>query len=86
MSTILTWRKSSYSGGAGSECVEVAIEWTKSSYSTGPTSECVEVAASAAGTSIHIRDSKDITRPSLTTTPAAWAAFLTLPQAARRAP
>jgi hypothetical protein len=41
-----TWRKSSYSGGNGSACVEVAHipGWRKSSYSGGSGSNCVEVA------------------------------------------
>jgi hypothetical protein len=37
------WRKSSYSGGNGGNCVEVAT-WRKSSYSGGNGGECVEVA------------------------------------------
>src|ERR1041384_1138386 len=36
------WLKSSYSGGSGSDCVEVA--WRKSSYSNGEGTSCVEVA------------------------------------------
>lgn len=41
-----TWRKSSYSSGNGSNCVEVAHipGWRKSSYSGGNSSNCVEVA------------------------------------------
>ncbi|MFC8100608.1 DUF397 domain-containing protein [Streptomyces sp. NPDC057363] len=50
----LCWRKSSYSGNEGGECVEVAV-----------TSE-----------GIHVRDSKDIHRPSLSTGPDCWAAFV----------
>ncbi|MFJ2744197.1 DUF397 domain-containing protein [Streptomyces sp. NPDC087440] len=82
MITALNWRKSSYSGDQGSECVEVAIEWIKSSYS-GSQGECVEVAACP--TAIHVRDSKDVTRPALTTSPTAWAAFLALPRTPQRA-
>ncbi len=62
--------------------MSTGLNWFKSSYS-GSQGECVEVAACP--TAIHIRDSKDITRPSLTTTPTAWAAFLTLPRGAQRA-
>ncbi|GGO93004.1 DUF397 domain-containing protein [Wenjunlia tyrosinilytica] len=40
----LVWFKSSYSGGAGGECVEVAFDWRKSSYSDQSGGECVEVA------------------------------------------
>src|SRR5689334_7687385 len=39
---VTEWRKSSYSGGGGSSCVEVA--WRKSSFSGGGGSDCVEVA------------------------------------------
>ncbi|MFJ6216042.1 DUF397 domain-containing protein [Streptomyces sp. NPDC092296] len=42
----LTWRKSSYSGGDGGNCVEVALSWYKSSYSDGDGGNCVEVAMS----------------------------------------
>ncbi|GAA2457561.1 DUF397 domain-containing protein [Streptomyces pulveraceus] len=41
----LNWFKSSYSGGGGSNCIEIAYEWRKSSYSSGAGGECVEVAA-----------------------------------------
>ncbi|MEV8055525.1 DUF397 domain-containing protein [Streptomyces antimycoticus] len=40
----LAWFKSSYSSGAGGECVEVAVDWRKSTYSAGNGGECVEVA------------------------------------------
>ncbi|QRN81759.1 MAG: DUF397 domain-containing protein, partial [Nocardiopsis sp. BM-2018] len=36
------WRKSSYSGGGGGNCVEVG--WHKSSYSGSAGGNCVEVA------------------------------------------
>jgi hypothetical protein len=41
-----TWRTSSYSGGNGSECVQVASvpTWRKSSFSGGNSSACVEIA------------------------------------------
>ncbi|WP_432094293.1 DUF397 domain-containing protein [Streptomyces sp. bgisy100] len=47
----LAWFKSSYSGGAGGECVEIAAEWVKSSYSGGAGGNCVEVAAAWAKSS-----------------------------------
>lgn len=72
MSTDLSWFKSSYSSEQG-ECVEVAVVWTKSSYS-GEEGECVEVANGPR--TIHVRDSKDTTRPSLTASPTAWSAFV----------
>jgi hypothetical protein len=73
MSGQLAWFKSSYSGDAGGECIEVAVSWRKSSYSTDAGGNCVEV-ASCPGT-IHVRDSKDTARPGLVLPPAAWAAF-----------
>ncbi|MFD3379777.1 MULTISPECIES: DUF397 domain-containing protein [unclassified Streptomyces] len=81
MSTDLHWFKSSYSGSEG-ECVELALQWTKSSYSSGQGGECVEIAiaqtspALAVPTTIHIRDSKTPTAPTLKVTPTAWSAFL----------
>ena len=56
-----TWRKSSYSGSTGGECVECApigtAEWRKSSFSSTNGGECVEVAAGAP--CVAIRDSKN---------------------------
>lgn len=49
------------------------LYWFKSSYS-GDQGACVEVATSPH--TIHVRDSKDLTVPSLTLSPAAWSAFL----------
>ncbi|MFH0515640.1 DUF397 domain-containing protein [Streptomyces sp. M41] len=40
----LAWFKSSYSGGSGDDCVEVALSWRKSTYSSGDGDDCVEVA------------------------------------------
>ncbi|MFJ8493556.1 DUF397 domain-containing protein [Streptomyces sp. NPDC094038] len=74
-STNLAWFKSSYSGGSGDDCIEVALSWHKSSYSSGSGDNCVEVAACPA--TIHIRDSKDRQGPQLTLSPAPWANFLT---------
>jgi Domain of unknown function (DUF397) len=42
--TSLRWRKSSYSGTAGGNRVEVATVWRKSSYSGTNGGACVEVA------------------------------------------
>ncbi|HEX4833149.1 MAG TPA: DUF397 domain-containing protein [Trebonia sp.] len=40
------WRKSSYSNGGATNCVEVgAVPWRKSSYSNGNGGQCVEVGA-----------------------------------------
>ncbi|MER7397386.1 DUF397 domain-containing protein [Streptomyces sp. NPDC000151] len=51
------------------------MNWFKSSYS-GDQGECIEVAV--APSAIHVRDSKDIARPSLTASPDSWAAFIHL--------
>jgi hypothetical protein len=70
----LQWFKSTYSSDEGGECLEVAVSWRKSSYSGSEGGECVEVATCPH--TIHIRDSKNPQDgPTLTVTPAAWAAF-----------
>ncbi|QLH24291.1 DUF397 domain-containing protein [Streptomyces sp. Rer75] len=74
MSTELAWFKSSYSGGSGNACVEVAIEWRKSSYSGGEGQACIEIAACPSA--VHVRDSKDTAIPALTVTAPAWRSFV----------
>jgi hypothetical protein len=69
------WRKSSYSGTNGGNCVEVAEVWRKSSYSGSNGGDCIEVAPLPAA--IAVRDSKDPDGPKLIFTPQAWAAFTT---------
>jgi hypothetical protein len=70
------WRRSSYSGNGGGNCVEVASNrWRKSSYSGNGGSDCVEVADSLAGV-VAIRDSKDREGPELTVSNTAWTAFV----------
>jgi len=66
------WRKSSYSGGNGGNCVEVAGLWRKSSYSGGG---CVEVARNLPGT-VAVRDSKDRGGPELSVSEQAWSEFV----------
>ncbi|SEC20283.1 DUF397 domain-containing protein [Streptomyces sp. TLI_105] len=73
--TELAWFKSSYSGGSGDNCVEVALSWHKSTYSTGDGGNCVEVATCPS--TVHVRDSKNPTGPQLTLSPATWTEFLT---------
>jgi hypothetical protein len=68
------WRKSSYSGGNGGDCVEVAEVWRKSSHSASNGGNCVEVAA-ALPAAVAVRDSKDPDGPKLIFIPEAWAAF-----------
>ncbi|MEU5212268.1 DUF397 domain-containing protein [Streptomyces sp. NPDC020742] len=70
----LAWFKSSYSGGDGDDCVEIALSWRKSSYSSGGDGDCVEVAACP--TTVHVRDSKDADGPQLAVPAPAWAEFV----------
>ncbi|HEX5567352.1 MAG TPA: DUF397 domain-containing protein [Streptomyces sp.] len=72
--TDLAWFKSSYSGGSGDDCVEVALSWHKSTYSSGGSGDCVEVASCP--DTVHVRDSKDKQGPQLTIAPEAWTHFL----------
>ncbi|WP_406137758.1 DUF397 domain-containing protein [Streptomyces sp. NBC_01089] len=51
----------------------VRPDWFKSSYSGSEGDNCVEVAIRP--DAVRVRDSKDIRRPALTLSPAAWAAF-----------
>jgi hypothetical protein len=48
--------------------------WIKSSHSSEEGGECVEVAPSSRG--VHLRDSKDTTRPGPAVGHHAWTAFL----------
>lgn len=72
--TGVAWRKSSYSGGNGGNCVEFAIltgvEWRKSSYSSGNGGACVEFADLSSA--VAVRDSKDPEGSALILTPAQW--------------
>ncbi|MCL3995967.1 DUF397 domain-containing protein [Streptomyces lavenduligriseus] len=70
----LAWFKSSYSGSEGGDCVELAYKWRKSSYSSDEGGNCVEVAAHPS--TIHIRDSKTPTGPTLNLSPTTWNDFL----------
>ncbi|WP_030161709.1 DUF397 domain-containing protein [Streptomyces sp. NRRL S-244] len=76
--TNAVWRKSSYSGNTGGECVECAplgtAAWRKASYSGSNGGECVEVAAQPC--LVAVRDSKNPEGPALTVAPAAFAAFV----------
>jgi hypothetical protein len=73
------WRKSSYSGDTGGQCVECAplgaVAWRKSSYSGDTGGECIEIAAQPCR--VAVRDSKDPDGPAFTITTAAFAAFVT---------
>ncbi|MCI3931926.1 DUF397 domain-containing protein [Streptomyces sp. AN091965] len=73
------WRKSSYSGSTGGDCVECAAlngtAWRKSSYSGGTGGECLEV-AELPGPHIAIRDSKWPDGPRVTVSVAAFTALV----------
>ncbi|MFJ2826466.1 DUF397 domain-containing protein [Streptomyces sp. NPDC087263] len=79
--TGIQWRKSSYSGDQGGNCVECAplgpLAWRKSTYSGDQGGECVEIAPTPCA-AIAVRDSKNPTGPALALTPAAFAAFVAL--------
>ncbi|MEV6728489.1 MULTISPECIES: DUF397 domain-containing protein [unclassified Streptomyces] len=72
------WRKSSYSGDTGGECVECAplgaAAWRKVSYSGDTGGDCVEVASQPC--LIAVRDSKNPEGPAFTVSPAAFAVFV----------
>ncbi|MEU8704977.1 DUF397 domain-containing protein [Streptomyces sp. NPDC048565] len=74
------WRKSSYSGTNGGECVECTVTgtatWRKSSYSGSTGGECVEVAADGCSASVPVRDSKNPSGPVLIMSTTAWQAFV----------
>ncbi|MEU6703214.1 DUF397 domain-containing protein [Streptomyces wuyuanensis] len=68
------WRKSSYSGGDGGNCLEVAT-WRKSTYSGGSGGDCLEVADDHPGI-VPVRDSKNPDGPKLVFRTAVWSAFV----------
>ncbi|MFJ1546364.1 DUF397 domain-containing protein [Streptomyces sp. NPDC088246] len=50
------------------------LAWFKSSYSGSQGDSCVEVAV--AEQAVHVRDSKDVSRPHLAIGPDGWARFV----------
>ncbi|MGW7462665.1 DUF397 domain-containing protein [Streptomyces sp. NPDC054797] len=72
------WRKSSYSGDTGGNCVECAplgaAAWRKASYSGDTGGQCVEVATQPC--LVAVRDSKNPDGPVFTVSPTAFAAFV----------
>ncbi|GGO42932.1 DUF397 domain-containing protein [Streptomyces lasiicapitis] len=74
------WRKSSYSGNTGGDCVECAPlsgeAWRKSSYSGNTGGECVEVAEIGEDPHIAVRDSKRPHGPHITLTATAFTALV----------
>ena len=73
------WRKSSYSGDQGGDCVECAplgaIAWRKSTYSGDQGGQCVEI-AELPGATIAVRDSKTPAGPVLSLRPGAFRRFV----------
>ncbi|MER6100055.1 DUF397 domain-containing protein [Streptomyces sp. NPDC001728] len=55
------------------------LAWFKSSYSGTEGGQCVEVATGAGA--VHVRDSKDVSRPALRLSRDAWAGFVGLASA-----
>lgn len=74
-----SWRKSTFSQGSGSSCVEVA--WRKSSFSEGAGTDCVEVVLAEGRAAV--RDSKNAAGPILTVPAAPWRRFVTAVSAQR---
>lgn len=76
--TRVQWRKSSYSGTTGGECVECAplggSTWSKSSHSGSNGGECVEVAPQPCA--VAVRDSKNPGGPAFVVAPEAFAVFV----------
>ncbi|WP_406353787.1 DUF397 domain-containing protein [Streptomyces sp. NBC_00658] len=76
--TAARWRKSSYSGDTGGDCIECApigtAEWRKSTYCASSGSDCLEVADLTPH--IAVRDSKNPAGGTLTLSPEAYAAFV----------
>ncbi|MFC7892360.1 DUF397 domain-containing protein [Streptomyces sp. NPDC057381] len=68
------WHRSSYSGGSGGNCLEIA-RWRKSSYSGGSGDNCLE-AALGNTTLVPVRDSKNPLGPKLLFRAEAWSAFV----------
>ncbi|WP_330296537.1 DUF397 domain-containing protein [Streptomyces sp. NBC_00503] len=72
------WRKSTYSGGTGGDCIECAplgaAAWRKASYSGNTGGECVEVALQPC--QVAVRDSKRPDGPAFAVGPEAFGAFV----------
>jgi len=71
--TSAPWRKSSYSGNNGTNCVEVAT-WRKASYSGNNGGDCVEAGATARG-HILVRDTTNRDAAVLDVPAEAWDRF-----------
>ncbi|MFF1644263.1 DUF397 domain-containing protein [Streptomyces sp. NPDC058240] len=73
------WRKSSYSGNTGGDCVECTVTggaaWRKSSFSGSTGGECLEV-VDGLPCAVPVRDSKSPDGPVLMIGAAAWRSFV----------
>ncbi|MFF7200567.1 DUF397 domain-containing protein [Streptomyces sp. NPDC008141] len=73
------WRKSSYSGSTGGDCVECTVAggatWRTSTYSGNTGGDCVEVADNCPA-AVPVRDSKNPTGPVLVLGADAWRSFV----------
>ncbi|WP_031050280.1 DUF397 domain-containing protein [Streptomyces sp. NRRL F-5650] len=74
------WRKSSYSGSNGGECVECTVRggaaWRTSSYSGSNGGDCVEVSDGCPTGTVPVRDSKNPGGPVVTVGAHAWQSFV----------
>jgi hypothetical protein len=75
------WRKSTYSGANGTDCIEVGT-WRKSTHSGGNGAECVEVGTAATG--VLVRDTTNRAGAALTIPARAWRSLLAEVQSMRR--
>lgn len=76
--TGVSWRKASYSGNNGGDCVEVGV-WRKASFSGSNGGGCVEIGArreAGAEPLYLVRDSKNPDGPKLAFSTAGWEAFV----------
>ena len=80
MKTRPQWRKSSYSGTNGGECVECTVTdgaaWRTSSYSGNTGGDCIEVADACPVGTVPVRDSKNPSGPVVIVGARAWNAFV----------
>ena len=67
-----TWRKSSYSGPSGGDCVEVGIAWRKSTHGGASGGGCVEVGAHSR---VLVRDTTNRSGAMLAVSLNAWRRF-----------
>ncbi|MEV7195079.1 DUF397 domain-containing protein [Streptomyces sp. NPDC093510] len=74
------WRKSSYSGTSGGDCIECAplsgATWWKSTYSGSSGGDCIELAQAQCNGAIGVRDSKNPNGPTFTVTHTAFTHFV----------